>query len=135
MHILDGIVVDVLHMIFDKMGDATEDEITARAHDNATLDIKDRLTRAKDEFAKVTKEYESLKAEVVKSVQGKSAFPMDILSELVKSAKVKMLEASDRLSSITTEMESDEKRVKKIRSDYKNLIRCIGIFSGQIRMG
>ena len=128
MHILDGIVVDVLHMVFDRMGEATEDEIIARAHDNATLDIKDRLTRARDEFAKATKEYESLKAEVVKAVQGKSAFPMDILSELVESAKAKMLEASDRLSSITTEMESDEKRVKKIQSDYRNLIRWSEIF-------
>ena len=110
------------------MGEATEDEIVARAHDNATLDIKDRLTRARDEFATATKEYESLKAEVVKAVQGKSAFPMDILSELVESAKAKMLEASDRLSSITTEMESDEKRVKKIQSDYRNLIKWSEIF-------
>ena len=128
MHILDGIIVDVLHMIFDRMGEATEDEIVARAHDNATLDIKDRLMRARDEFARATKEYESLKAEVVKAVQGKSAFPMDILSELVESAKAKMLEASDRLSSITTEMESDEKRVKKIQSDYRNLMRWSEIF-------
>lgn len=48
---------------------------------------------------------------MVKAVQCKSAFPLDILSELVESAKVKMLEASDRLSSITAEMESDGKRV------------------------
>lgn len=53
---------------------------------------------------------------------------MDILSELVESAKDKMLEASDRLSSITAEMESDEKRVKKIQSDYKKLIRWSEIF-------
>ena len=53
---------------------------------------------------------------------------MDILSELVESAKDKMLEASDRLSSITAEMESDEKRVKKIQSDYRNLMRWSEIF-------
>lgn len=92
------------------------------------MDIRDRLTGARDEFAKASKEYESLKAKVVKAVQGKSAFPMDILSELVESAKVKMLEASDRLSSITAEMESDKKRVKKILSDYRNLIRWSEIF-------
>ena len=72
-------------MIFSRMREATEDEIICRAHDNATLDLKDRVTRAKEEFAKAAKEYDSLKAEVVKAVQGKSAFPMDILSELVKT--------------------------------------------------
>lgn len=128
MHILDGIIVNVLHMIFDKMKDATEDEIVCRAHDSAALDIKDRLNMARDEFVKASKEYESLKAEVVKAVQGKSAFPMDILSELVESAKAKMTESSERLNSLAAEMETDEKRVSKIKADYRNLVRWSEIF-------
>lgn len=128
MHILDGIIVDVLHMIFDKMAEVTEDEIVCRAHDHATLDLKDRLTRAKEDFTKASKEYDSLKGEVVKAVQGKSAFPMDILSELVESAKKEMLASSERLNALTAEMEEDEKRVSKIKSDYKNLIRWSEIF-------
>lgn len=128
MHILDGIIVDVLHMIFDKMAEVTENEIVCRAHDHATLDLKDRLTRAKEDFTKASKEYDSLKGEVVKAVQGKSAFPMDILSELVESAKKEMLASSERLNALTAEMETDEKRVSKIKSDYKNLIRWSEIF-------
>ena len=128
MHILDGIIVDVLHMIFDKMAEVTEDEIVCRAHDHATLDLKDRLTRAKEDFTKATKEYDSLKGEVVKAVQGKSAFSMDILSELVESAKKEMLASGERLNTLTAEMETDEKRVSKIKSDYKNLIRWSEIF-------
>ena len=128
MHILDGIIVDVLHMIFDKMAEVTEDEIVGRAHEHATLDLKDRLTRAKEDFTKASKEYDSLKGEVVKAVQGKSAFSMDILSELVESAKKEMLASSERLNALTAEMETDEKRVSKIKSDYKNLIRWSEIF-------
>lgn len=128
MHILDGIIVDVLHMIFDKMAEVTEDEIVCRAHDHATLDLKDRLTRAKEDFTKASKEYDSLKGEVVKAVQGKSAFSMDILSELVESAKKEMLASGERLNTLTTEMETDEKRISKIKSDYKNLIRWSEIF-------
>ena len=128
MHILDGIIVDVLHMIFDKMAEVTEDEIVCRAHDHATLDLKDRLTRAKEDFTKATKEYDSLKGEVVKAVQGKSAFSMDILSELVESAKKEMLASGERLNTLTAEMETDEKRISKIKSNYKNLIRWSEIF-------
>ena len=128
MHILDGIIVDVLHMIFDKMAEVTEDEIVCRVHDHATLDLKDRLTRAKEDFTKATKEYDSLKGEVVKAVQGKSAFSMDILSELVESAKKEMLASGERLNTLTVEMETDEKRISEIKSDYKNLIRWSEIF-------
>lgn len=70
MHILDGIIVDVLHMIFDKMAEVTEDEIVCRAHDHATLDLKDRLTRAKEDFTKASKEYDSLKGGSCQSSSG-----------------------------------------------------------------
>ena len=128
MHILDGIIVDILHMIFSRMSAATEDEIIARAENNATLEIKDRVEKARDDFAKASKEYEFLKAEVVKAVQGESAFPVDILAELVENAKVKTKECGELLCSLSAEMEANEKRVSKIRADYKKLIRWSEIF-------
>ena len=128
MHILDGIVVDILHMIFSRMRAATEDEIIARAENNATLAIKDRVEKARDDFAKASKEYEFLKAEVAKAVQGESAFPVDILSVLVESAKAKTKECGELLCSLTAEMETNENRVSKIRADYKKLIRWSEIF-------
>ena len=128
MHILDGIIVDILHMIFSRMSAATEDEIIARAENKATLAIKDRVEKAQDDFTKASKEYEFLKAEVVKAVQGESAFPVDILSELVEGAKAKTKECGELLCSLTAEMEANENRVSKIRADYKKLIRWSEIF-------
>lgn len=128
MHILDDMVTDILHTVFSKMIAATEEEITTRVQNNVTLGIKDRLIKAKEDFAKAEKEYSSLKAEIVKAVQGKSAMPVDILSELAQAARDKSLEASERLSAAQKEMAEEEKRVQRIKTDYQKLLHWSKVF-------
>ena len=45
--------------------------------------LRSDLQRVKAENTKANKEYESLKAEVLKAVQGKSALPMEVLNEVL----------------------------------------------------
>ncbi len=60
------------------MSDVSEDEIISRTHRNAMITLKERLTAARTECAKATKDCDSLKAEVVKAIQGQSSFPMEV---------------------------------------------------------
>lgn len=53
--------------------------------------IRSELQRARAENTKANKEYESLKAEVLKAIQGKSALPQDVLSEMLEDARQKVL--------------------------------------------
>lgn len=128
MHILDQMITDILHEIFSKMRAMSADELLSRANRKAMINLKDRITAAKTECTKATKEYASLKAEIVKAVQGKSAIPMDILSELVEAARSKMLESDAQLTALTTELEESNQRVSAIQADYQNLIRWSDMF-------
>ena len=87
---------------------------------------------SRDEFQSpdnfLTKEYESLKLEIIKAVQGESAFPMEILSELVNNARTKMLDADARLSELTSELEESNQRVKAIKADYDRIMEWSEIF-------
>ncbi|MFI3327337.1 MAG: recombinase family protein [Clostridia bacterium] len=128
MHILDGIVTKVLHQIFDKMKDLNADEVLARTQKEAIKDIKARITKAKTQLATATKEYDNLKAEVVKSIQGDSKFPVDILSELVNSAKVKSETASSTLAKLNKELEERDAKINVIKTEYNKLIKWSKIF-------
>ncbi len=128
MHILDEIVTDILHQIFAKMRAASEDEIIARTNRNATVSIQERLKAAKAECAKATKEYDSLKAEVVKAIQGKSHFPMEVLSELVETARVAMQESASAVTALSEELEQDNQRTKAIQQDYQRIMGWAEIF-------
>ena len=128
MHILDDIVTDILHQLFERMRTVDENEIVSRTQRNAMVSLNERLANAKAECAKTTKEYESLKLEVIKAVQGESAFPMEILSELVNNARTKMLDASAQLTELNKELEESNQRLKTIKADFQRMMEWSDIF-------
>ena len=130
MHILDKMVTDILHQVFDRMRSVEENEIISRTHRSAMVSLKKRLSDAKAESAKATKEYESLKLEVIKAVQGESAFPMDILSELVNNARTRMLDANAQLTELNEEVEKSNQRVEAIKADYRRIMEWSEMFDG-----
>ena len=69
-----------------------------------------------------------MKAEVAKAVQGESAFDLDVLSELVKDAKEKMLQASDHLSQLNADAENQQSRMEQIQAEYQRLLEWSDIF-------
>ena len=67
---------------------ATDDIIMSSVQDRNITKLRADIKRVKAENTKANTEYESLKAEVVKAVQGKSKMPVDVLSELVGTKAV-----------------------------------------------
>ncbi len=128
MHILDNMITEVLHQVFSKMRAVDKDEIVSRTNRNAMVSLNERISAAKAECAKATKEYEALKLEIIKAVQGKSAFPMEVLSELVDNARTKMLKADAQLTALNSELEANNQRVDAIKADYDKLIKWSEVF-------
>ena len=127
-HILDGMVTKVLHQVFDKMKVLQEDEIVSRTHMNMTADLKNQLAAAKREFAKATKEYESVKDKLYDVIRGKSSLPESVLTEMADEAKAKLMAASEKVSSLSTEMEQSTAKADEIRNDYQRILKWSELF-------
>ena len=80
--------------------------------------------------AKAAKEYESLKLEIIKAVQGESTFPMDVLSELVNNARTRMLDANAQLTELNEEVEKSNQRIEAIKADYRRIMKWSEMFDG-----
>lgn len=128
MHILDGMVTEVLHQIFDKMKAVDESEIVARTQVNVIADLKDQLAAAKREFAKATKEYEAVKAKLMAVIRGESSLPENVLSEMADEAKRKMAVESEKISALNAEIEQSNSRTDEIRKDYQNILKWSEMF-------
>lgn len=128
MHILDGMVTEVLHQIFDRMKAVREDEIVSRTQMNVTADVKNQLTAAKREFAKATKEYEAVKSKLMAVIRGESSLPESLISEMAEDAKQKMMAASEKVSALNAEVEQSNSRTDEIRRDYRNIMKWSEIF-------
>ena len=128
MHILDGMVMEVLHQIFDRMKAVNENEIVSRTQMNMTTGIKDQLAAAKRDFAKATKEYESVKSKLMAIIRGESSLPESVISEMAEEAKQKMMAASEKVSALSAELDQSNSRTDEIRKDYQNILKWSEMF-------
>lgn len=128
MHLLDDAVTQLLHQIFDRMLVASDNMIVGNAQDRHMAELRAEIKRIKAENSKANTEYESLKSEVVKAVQGKSKMPMDVLSELVNESRDKVLSTSERLTALTAELERGNDKVEEMKNELSRIRTWSEIF-------
>ena len=128
MHIVDGIVTEVLHQVFNKMQGASGDMIVGSAVQKQMAMIRSELQRARAENTKANKEYESLKAEVLKAIQGKSALPQDVLSEMLEDARQKVLSSSERITELTAELNDGNSKIEEMKAEFNQIVSWSKIF-------
>ena len=128
MHILDDAVTQVLHQIFDRMSSASDNVILGSTEDRRMAELRTEVKRAKAESSKATTEYESIKAEMVKVVLGKSNMPKDVLTEVVNECRDKVIATSERLTALTTELERGNARVSEMKSELSRIRTWSEIF-------
>ena len=128
MHILDDIVVNILHQVFDKMKSATCDMIIGSANKKQMALLQGDVKRARTENTKANTDYESLKAEVLKAVQGKSALPMEVLNEVLEETRQRVLDTSRRVTDLTLELENENSRVAEMQAEFDRIAIWSEIF-------
>ena len=128
MHILDGIVTEVLHQVFDKMRGASHEMIIGSAVQKQMALIRSGLQRARAENSKANKEYESLKDEVLKAIQGKSALPQDVLAEMLEDCRQRVLDTSERITALTAELESGNAKMDEMKAEFDRIVSWSKIF-------
>lgn len=128
MHILDEKVIAVLHMIFDKMKAMTPQEMASHIHDKQMSNLKIELSAAKAKFDKAEKEYNALKSEVVKSIQGESKYNADILSELLLSAQETLETSKKSYLEAQNNYTQGELQIQELTNNYTRIIRWSEIF-------
>ena len=128
MHILDEQVTGVLHGIFDRMAAASDEDIISNAQDRDQLKLKTEIKRIKAENTRANTEYESLKAEVIKAVQGKSKMPMEVLSELVDESRTRVLETSAHLTELLAQQDEGNAKEAEMKAELRQIRTWCDIF-------
>jgi site-specific DNA recombinase len=128
MHILDTMVSDILHEVFSKMKSAGSDVIIDSTMKKKTALLRTSLQRAKSENTKANSEYASLKAEVLKAVQGLSGLPQEVLSEMLEETRQKILRTSERVAALTQELEDNTFKVEEMQAEFERIISWSEIY-------
>lgn len=121
-------MTEVLHQIFDRMSGASDTIIMQGTKNRRMAELQAEVTRVKAENSKANTEYESLKSEVIKAVQGKSQMPMEVLSELVNESRDKVIATSERLTKLLNELEQVNAKADEMKSELSRIRKWSEIF-------
>ena len=86
------------------------------------------LKRARTENTKANTDYESLKAEVLKAVQGKSALPMEVLNEVLEETRQRVLDTSRRVTELAMELENESSTIAEMQAEFDRIATWSEIF-------
>ena len=110
------------------MKDMTPQEMASHIHDKQMSNLKIELSAAKSKLDKAEKEYNALKSEVVKSIQGESKYNADILSELLISAQETLEIAKKSYLETQNNYTQGELQIQELTNNYTRILRWSEIF-------
>ena len=128
MKILDSMVEDIIHQLFDKLKSIPEAEIVSQKYQETVKTIQVNLNKAKADFAKLTRELTDYKAEVVKVIRGESSFSADLLNSLIADTQEKSNEAEKNIAILQNELEDSKSMFANIKSQYNKALSWSKLF-------
>lgn len=128
MHILDDIIDKMIREIFRKMkGISKNDLIQARYAKELNL-RKSHMVTVKAELSKATETLNILRAEIVRSIQGESAFSQDTLAGLIRDSEAKCSELRNQHEEAEAAVLNEEQLLNHLTSQYEELISWADLY-------
>jgi DNA invertase Pin-like site-specific DNA recombinase len=125
---LDDIVEQIVLRLFERLQDAPPDKLISdeiRKNQDTTRAV---LASAEKAFTKHQKEYETYKAEVIKSIQGQSKFNADILNELLETSKTVMDKAEAEMVHHQKALADSGQAYKEAQQNLKELLTWADLY-------
>ena len=121
-HILDGIIDKVVRQIFERMKAIPKSEIVNIRYREKMEERKTLLKSAKSDYAKAAAELDTLRAEVIKSLRGESAFSQDLLGSLISDCETKCLEVQHTMEAAQAAYDEGQAMLDALNAQYDDII-------------
>ena len=125
---LDGIVEQIFIRLFERLQDAPPDTLISDEIQSKQDTSRAILASAEKAFLKHQKEYKTYKAEVLKSLQGKSKFSADILNELLTASKAAMDAAESEVILHKKTLQDSCQTYKEAQQNLKELLTWADLY-------
>ena len=121
-HTLDGIIDKVVRQIFERMKAVPKSEIVNIRYKEKMEERKALLRSIRAEHTKVSAELNMLKAEVIKSLRGESAFSQDLLGSLISDCETKCLEVQQQLEAAQAAYDEGQAVLASLNAQYDDVM-------------
>ena len=106
---------------FSTISDAVDDEWKTQARKRIRSNALARQKAAEARLLKLQKDQKGLKSEIMKSINGESAFDTDLLKEMLDENKTAQMEAEKEIAFFQDEVSKEEKQIAWMNTQYKEI--------------
>ena len=128
MHLLDDIIDKMIREIFRRMKGIPKNQLIQAKYSKELSLRKSHLADLKSEYAKASNTLNTLRAEVVRCLQGESAFSQTMLVGLIQDAEEKCDELKQQCDDAETVVASEQTMLKSLTSQYEELISWADLY-------
>ena len=121
-HTLDGIIDKLVRQIFERMKAVPKSEIVSIRYEEKMDERRALLRSIRADYTKATGELEMLRAEVIKSLRGESAFSQSLLGSLIADAETKCLEVQQQLDAAQAAYDEGQAVLASLNAQYDDII-------------
>ena len=121
-------VEKVVKEIFDRMKGVPKSTIINSRYKEELAVRKANSKRLQSEYAKELEKLNKLREEVVKSIQGESAFSQSMLAGLVEDSEKKCESLKAHCEKAETEVESSKNLIKDLNEQYDEIISWSSLY-------
>lgn len=121
-HTLDGIIDKLVRQIFERMKAVPKSEIVSIRCKEKMDERRALLRSIRADYTKATGELVMLRAEVIKSLRGESAFSQSLLGSLIADAETKCLEVQQQLEAAQAAYDEGQAVLASLNAQYDDII-------------
>ena len=121
-HTLDGIIDKLVRQIFERMKAVPKSEIVNVRYKEKMDERRALLRSIRADYTKAAGELEMLRAEVIKSLRGESAFSQSLLGSLIADAETKCLEVQQQLEAAQAAYDEGQAVLASLNAQYDDII-------------
>ena len=125
---IDAVVKSVLLRVFEQIRGTPPVDCWERQHENTLSDIKSKIKTATRNVSKLEKELSAYKAEVIKVIQGNSAFTAEILNQLILDVEDKARLQNAELDQLKSVLDERDSLYENLKAEHTRIRSWAEIF-------
>ena len=119
---LDKLVDQIIRIQLGRIQNAPPQELIEKQQAKEIELIKSKLKLLNDQYRQKQREYQDLRAETIKVVQGTSRLNVDLLNSLVDETSDQIKQLEQQIQATTTELEETLRDASQVLQEYDQLV-------------
>ena len=119
---LDKLVDQIIRIQLGRIQNAPSQELIAKQQAQEVELVKSRLSLLNEQYRQKQREYQDLRAETIKVIQGTSRLNADLLNSLVSETAEQIKQLAAQIQSTTAELEETVQTASQVLREYDQLI-------------